>query len=122
TTRGAFCTHLFGLFRSDPTLERHRGLTYLLVDLRQPGVTVRPVRKLDGGEGFAEVFFDDAFVPDADVLGEVDQGWSVAMATTGSERGLTLRSPGRFNAVVANLIELYRERDGGPQPLDPALR
>jgi alkylation response protein AidB-like acyl-CoA dehydrogenase len=121
TTRGAFCTHLFGLFRSDPAAERHRGLTYFLVDLRQPGVTVRPVRKLDGDEGFAEVFFDDAFVADADVLGEVDQGWSVAMATTGSERGLTLRSPGRFNAVVSNLIGLYRERLAGP-PLDPALR
>ena len=116
TTRGAFCTHLFGLFRSDPTAERHRGLTYLLVDLRQPGVTVRPVRKLDGDEGFAEVFFDDAFVPDADVLGEVHQGWSVAMATTGSERGLTLRSPGRFNAVVENLVTLYGERP------DPELR
>jgi len=110
TTRGAFCTHLFGLFRSDPTAERHRGLTYLLVDLRQPGVTVRPVRRLDGDEGFAEVFFDEAFVPDADVLGEVHQGWSVAMATTGSERGLTLRSPGRFNAVVENLVTLYGER------------
>ena len=116
TTRGAFCTHLFGLFRSDPVAERHRGLTYLLVDLRQPGVTVRPVRKLDGDEGFAEVFFDDAFVPDADVLGEVHQGWSVAMATTGSERGLTLRSPGRFNAVVENLVELYRQRP------DPEVR
>ncbi len=116
TTRGAFCTHLFGLFRTDPTAERHRGLTYLLVDLRQPGVTVRPVRKLDGDEGFAEVFFDDAFVADRDVLGEVDQGWSVAMATTGSERGLTLRSPGRFNAVVENLVALYGDRP------DPTLR
>ena len=117
TTRGAFCTHLFGLFRSDPTAERHRGLTYLLVDLRQPGVTVRPVRKLDGDEGFAEVFFDDAFVADRDVLGEVHQGWSVAMATTGSERGLTLRSPGRFNAVVQNLVAL-----AGGRVLDPELR
>jgi alkylation response protein AidB-like acyl-CoA dehydrogenase len=122
TTRGAFCSHLFGLFRSDPGAERHRGLTYFLVDLRQPGVTVRPVRKLDGDEGFAEVFFDEAFVPDADVLGEVHQGWSVAMATTGSERGLTLRSPGRFNAVVANLVALYRERAGGVAVPDPALR
>src|SRR5205823_811071 len=60
TTRGAFCTHLFGLFRSDPAAERHRGLTYMLVDLRQPGVTVRPVRKLDGDEGFAEVVADGA--------------------------------------------------------------
>ncbi|HEV7861736.1 MAG TPA: acyl-CoA dehydrogenase family protein, partial [Acidimicrobiia bacterium] len=124
TTRGAFCTHLFGLFRSDPAAERHRGLTYFLVELRQPGVTVRPVRKLDGDEGFAEVFFDDAFVPDADVLGEVHQGWSVAMATTGSERGLTLRSPGRFNAVVENLIGLYRERSAaaGGAALGAGLR
>jgi alkylation response protein AidB-like acyl-CoA dehydrogenase len=123
TTRGAFCTHLFGLFRSDPSAERHRGLTYFLVDLRQPGVTVRPVRKLDGDEGFAEVFFDDAFVPDRDVLGELHQGWSVAMATTGSERGLTLRSPGRFNAVVGNLVTLYRQRAAaGDPPPDAGLR
>jgi hypothetical protein len=108
TTRGAFCTHLFGLFRTDPDAERHRGMTYFLVDLRAPGVTVRPVDKLDGDAGFAEVFLDDVFVPDADVLGEVNRGWNVAMATTGSERGLTLRSPGRFAAVMARLVDLYR--------------
>ena len=67
------------------------------------------------------MFFDDAFVPDRDVLGEVHQGWSVAMATTGSERGLTLRSPGRFNAVVANLVTLYQDR-AATTALDPALR
>ena len=122
TTRGAFCTHLFGLFRTDQSAERHRGLTYLLVDLRQAGVTVRAVRKLDGDEGFAEVFFDDALVPDADVLGDVHQGWSVAMATTGSERGLTLRSPGRFNAVVENLVALYSERVAAGATPDPARR
>jgi alkylation response protein AidB-like acyl-CoA dehydrogenase len=95
TTRGAFCTHLFGLFRTDPQAERHRGLTYFLVDLRAPGVQVRGFERFDGDEGFAEVFFDGAFVPDRDVLGEVDRGWSVAMATTGSERGLSgSRSPG----------------------------
>ena len=78
-------------------------------------MTVRPVDKLDGDAGFAEVFFDDVFVPDADVLGEVNKGWEVAMATTGSERGLSLRSPGRFMAVVDRLIDLYRERP------DPSL-
>jgi alkylation response protein AidB-like acyl-CoA dehydrogenase len=109
TTRGAFCTHLFGLFRTDPEAERHRGLTYFLVDLQSPGVTVRGVERLDGDEGFAEVFLDDVFVPDADVLGEPNQGWSVAMATTGSERGLTLRSPGRFMATAQRLIDLARE-------------
>jgi alkylation response protein AidB-like acyl-CoA dehydrogenase len=108
TTRGAFCTHLFGLFRSDPGSERHHGLTYLLVPLDTPGVTVRGFARLDGDEGFAEVFFDDAFVPDSAVLGGVGKGWSVAMATTGSERGLTLRSPGRYTATVTRLLELAR--------------
>lgn len=108
TTRGAFCDRLFGLFRTDPDAERHRGMSYLLVDLETDGVTVRGVDRLDGDEGFAEVFFDGAFVPDADVLGAVDQGWNVAMATTGSERGLTLRSPGRFMATANRLVDLYR--------------
>ena len=110
TTRGAFCTHLFGLFRSDPDAERHRGLTYFLVPLDAPGVSVRGFGRLDGDEGFAEVFLDDVLVPDADVLGEVHQGWRVAMATTSAERGLTLRSPGRFMAGAARLVDLWRER------------
>ncbi|MGH9031525.1 MAG: acyl-CoA dehydrogenase family protein [Acidimicrobiia bacterium] len=108
TTRGAFCDRMFGLFRSDPDAERHHGLTYFLVDLAAEGVTVRGFGRLDGDEGFADVFLEDVFVPDADVLGDVDQGWGVAMATTGSERGLTLRSPGRFTATADRLVELYR--------------
>ena len=119
TTRGAFCTHLFGLFRTDPLAERHNGMTYLLVDLDQQGVTVRGVERLDGDEGFAEVFFDDAFVPDNMVLGEVNKGWGVAMATTGSERGLTLRSPGRFLATARKLIDLAQQL---PDVASPALR
>ncbi|WP_334144475.1 acyl-CoA dehydrogenase family protein [Rhabdothermincola sp.] len=119
TTRGAFCTHLFGLFRTDPQAERHRGLTYFLVPLDTDGVTVRGVGRLDGDEGFAEVFFEDAFVPDDCVLGGVNEGWNVAMATTSSERGLTLRSPGRFTATAARLVELYRQRAG---EADPSVR
>ncbi len=108
TTRGAFCTHLFGIFRTDPDAERHRGLTYLAVPLDAEGVTVRGFGRLDGDEGFAEVFLDDVFVPDDHVIGEVGQGWKVAMSTTSSERGLTLRSPGRFIAAVDRLLELAR--------------
>jgi len=119
TTRGAFCNWLFGLFRTDPDAERHRGMSYLLVPLDAPGVTVRGVGRLDGDEGFAEVFFEDVFVPDADVLGGVNEGWGVAMATTSSERGLTLRSPGRFTAVVDRLVDLAR-RTGADR--DPVLR
>ncbi|MBX6391188.1 MAG: acyl-CoA dehydrogenase family protein [Frankia sp.] len=118
TTRGAFCTHLFGLFRTDPSATRHRGLTYFLVPLDAPGVTVRGFERLDGDEGFAEVFFDDVFVPDEDVLGGVNNGWQVAMATTSSERGLTLRPPGRFLATARRLVELARSRpDGVPGAL-----
>lgn len=122
TTRGAFCTHLFGLFRTDPASERHRGLTYFLVPLDTDGVTVRGFGRLDGDEGFAEVFFEDAFVPDDCVLGGVNQGWNVAMATTSSERGLTLRSPGRFIATANRLIGLYRRQLASGVPVDPALR
>src|SRR5690606_17791000 len=86
------------------------GLTYFLVPLDADGVTVRGFGRLDGDEGFAEVFFEDAFVPDDAVLGGVDQGWSVAMATTSSERGLTLRSPGRFKAAADRLLSLYERR------------
>jgi alkylation response protein AidB-like acyl-CoA dehydrogenase len=123
TTRGAFCDRLFGLFRSDPDAERHHGLTYFLVDLRAEGVTVRPVERLDGDEGFAEVFLEDVFVPDRDVLGAVHEGWRVAMATTGSERGLTLRSPGRFMAAAARLADLYRRHaDDGALDSNPTVR
>ncbi|MBX7159071.1 MAG: acyl-CoA dehydrogenase family protein [Acidimicrobiia bacterium] len=124
TTRGAFCDKLFGLFRTDPDAERHRGMTYLLVDLDAEGVTVRGVDRLDGDEGFAEVFFDGAFVPDADVLGGVNQGWSVAMSTTGSERGLTLRSPGRFMATAHRLVDLHRRcrEEAAPDLRDAVAR
>jgi hypothetical protein len=114
TTRGAFCTHLFGLFRSDPESQRHRGLTYLLVPLELDGITVRGFGRLDGDEGFAEVFFTEAFLPDEAVgtnvvLGEVDRGWRVAVSAASTERGL-LRSPGRYQATVASLLELCAER------------
>jgi alkylation response protein AidB-like acyl-CoA dehydrogenase len=121
TTRGAFCTHLFGLFRTDPDSARHKGLTYLLVPLDTAGVTVRGFGRLDGDEGFAEVFFDEAFladdaVPGGVVLGQPEGGWAVAMATAGSERGLTLRSPGRFLATAERLVALAAAKG------DPVLR
>ncbi len=68
---------------------------------------MRPIAQLDGEAGFAEVFFDEVFVPDADVLGAPGDGWRVAMSTAGNERGLSLRSPGRFCAAADRLVELY---------------
>jgi alkylation response protein AidB-like acyl-CoA dehydrogenase len=109
STRGAFSNRLFGLFRTGEPGTRHKGLTYFLVDLDQPAVTVSPVAKIDGTDGFADIFFDGAFVSDDDVLGQVGQGWSVAMSTAGNERSLSLRSPARFLYAVERLIELYHD-------------
>ncbi|MFV2171647.1 acyl-CoA dehydrogenase family protein [Actinomadura sp. LOL_016] len=119
SSRAAFADRGFGLFRSDPESERHRGLTYLMFPLDADGVTVRPIGRLDGKPAFAELFLDGVFVPDADVIGEPGKGWSVAMSTAGNERGLTLRSPGRFTAATERLVELWKER---ADPADTALR
>ncbi|WP_328611972.1 acyl-CoA dehydrogenase family protein [Amycolatopsis sp. NBC_00345] len=107
SSRAAFADRAFGLFRSDPESARHHGLTYLMADLRAPGVTVRPIPQLDGEPGFAEIFFDDVFVPDADVIGTPGNGWRVAMTTANNERGLSLRSPGRFLAAADRLVSLW---------------
>ncbi|ACZ00135.1 MULTISPECIES: acyl-CoA dehydrogenase family protein [Thermomonospora] len=112
SSRAAYAHWLFGLFRTDPDSVRHHGLTYFLVPLDAEGVTVRGIKQLDGEPGFAEVFFDEVFVPDDQVLGGVGKGWQVAMSTTGSERGLTLRSPGRFMAAADRLVALARETEG----------
>ncbi|MGW1500004.1 acyl-CoA dehydrogenase family protein [Streptomyces mirabilis] len=120
SSRAAFADRAFGLFRSEPGTPRpHQGLTYLMFDLRAPGVTVRPVGRLDGRPAFAEVFLDEVFVPDEDVIGEPGGGWRVAMSTAGNERGLTLRSPGRFLAAADRLVDLWR---GRADPSDTALR
>jgi alkylation response protein AidB-like acyl-CoA dehydrogenase len=115
SSRAAFADRAFGLFRTDPDTPRpHHGLTYLMFDLRAPGVTVRPIRRLDGKPAFAELFLDEVFVPDEDVIGEPGQGWRIAMSTAGDERGLMLRSPGRFLAGADRLFALWQAK-GGPE-------
>jgi alkylation response protein AidB-like acyl-CoA dehydrogenase len=120
SSRAAFADRAFGLFRCDPGAARpHQGLLQAMFGLREEGVTVRPIGRLDGRPAFAELFLDDVFVPDEDVIGEPGQGWRVAMSTAGNERGLTLRSPGRYLASAGRLLELWR-RQGDPR--DTALR
>jgi alkylation response protein AidB-like acyl-CoA dehydrogenase len=114
SSRATFADRGFGLFRTSG--ERHRGLTYFMFPLRADGVTVRPINQLDGEPGFAEIFLDDVFVPDEDVIGEVGNGWKVAMSTASNERGLSLRSPGRFLATAQRLLALWQALP------DPALR
>ncbi|MGP4083612.1 acyl-CoA dehydrogenase family protein [Streptomyces sp. KR55] len=115
SSRAAFADRAFGLFRSEPgTPKPHQGLTYVMFDLRAPGVTIRPVARLDGKPAFAELFLDAVFVPDEDVIGEPGQGWRIAMSTAANERGLTLRSPGRFLAAAGRLHELWQAQ-GSPE-------
>ncbi|TQF75125.1 acyl-CoA dehydrogenase [Rhodococcus spelaei] len=115
SSRAAFADWGFGLFRSDPEAQRHKGITYYMFDLRSKGVTVRPIDQLDGLPGFAEVFLEDVFVPDdpanpaeSGVIGAVNEGWRVAMSTASNERGLSLRSPGRFLAATDRLVQLWK--------------
>lgn len=109
SSRAVWADWGFGLFRSDAEAQRHRGLTYFLFPMDAPGITVRAIAQLDGTTGFAEIFFDDVFVPDHDVLGAPGDGWRVAMSTAGNERGLSLRAPGRFIAATERLIALQHE-------------
>ena len=87
TSAGHLADHIFLLVRSDPEAPKHKGITFLLVDMRQPGVEVRPIRMISGDSEFNEVFFTDAVCPKENVVGGVNNGWAVAMTLLGFERG-----------------------------------
>ncbi len=121
STRAVWADQCFGMFRTDPESKRHRGLTFILVPLNLEGITVRPIPQLDGLPGFAEIFFDNVKVPVERRLGGEGEGWQVAMATAGFERGLMLRSPARFQETARRLVQLYRDnRESADR--DPAIR
>lgn len=124
SSRAAFADWGFGIFRTDPSSSRHKGLTFILFDLNSPGITRRPIRQLHGDTGFAELFFDEVRVPVENCLAGDGQGWTIAMATAGFERGLMLRSPGRFQATARRLIELYRnyEAEASPAAREAVIR
>jgi alkylation response protein AidB-like acyl-CoA dehydrogenase len=119
STRAVYADWVFGLFRTDPDSERHHGLSKILVPLDAEGITVRPIPQLNGLPGFAEIFFDEVRVPAFNLLGGEGEGWRIAMATAGFERGLMLRSPARFQQAAKRLIELYRARRN--EVLDPTI-
>ena len=116
SSRAAFADWGFGMFRTDPDSKRHKGLTFILFDLNSPGITRRPIRQLHGDTGFAELFFDEVRVPVENCLAGEGEGWNVAMATAGFERGLMLRSPGRFQATAKRLVDLYRAHEAEASP------
>lgn len=114
SSRAVFGERAFGLFRSDPQAQRHKGLTYFMFDLHAQGVTVRPIAQLGGDTGFGEIFLDDVFVPDEDVIGEANDGWRAAMSTSSNERGMSLRSPARFLAPAERLVQQWKSN---PDPV-----
>jgi len=116
SSRASFADWGFGLFRTEAGSRRHNGLSFLLFDLDTPGITRRPIRQLHGNPGFAELFFDEVRVPVENRLAAEGSGWSVAMATAGFERGLMLRSPGRFQATASRLVDLFRAHSDEASP------
>ncbi|WP_433349619.1 acyl-CoA dehydrogenase family protein [Microtetraspora malaysiensis] len=110
----------FVVCRTEPGSQRHKGLSYLLVPMDQPGVEVRPITQMTGTGEFNEVFFDGARTAAANILGEPGDGWRVAMATLGYERGAsTLGQQIGFRRELAAVIEAAR-RSGAVD--DPVLR
>jgi alkylation response protein AidB-like acyl-CoA dehydrogenase len=87
TTQAQHADYVFLLTRTDPTVEQHAGISYLLVPMHQEGVDVRPITQVDGSSEFNEVFFTNAHCPKGNVIGGVNNGWKVAMTTLGFERG-----------------------------------
>jgi alkylation response protein AidB-like acyl-CoA dehydrogenase len=109
--------------QSDPDGQRYRNLTYLIVDMHAPGVEVRPLRQITGEAEFNEIFFSDVEVPAENLLGEVGQGWQVAMTTLLHERGtLGFALSAALDSNVQRLLELARERGVGPVERDAVAR
>lgn len=109
TSYGAFADWIFVLCRTDPDAERHDGITFIAVEMSTDGVEARPIVQLDGHAGFAEVFFTDARVPASNVVGEVNDGWRVAMTTLGAERDSPPRSATRYLKDLRTLIDICEQ-------------
>ena len=103
--------------RYDWDLPKQKGLVFLLLDMHAPGVEVRPLRQIDGGQHFAEVFFNDVVVPDGDRVGEPGEGWGVAMTTLLHERSSIGGGIGSFAMPFERIVEIARERGRNTDPL-----
>ncbi|SHN43093.1 acyl-CoA dehydrogenase [Cryptosporangium aurantiacum] len=115
TSGAQYCNRGLATVRTDPDVPKHQGITAMVIDLTAPGVEVRPLREITGEAMFNEVFFDNVFVPDEDVVGAVDAGWTVARATLGNER-VSIGGDSGLSAGAAALvtaIEKYGVTDAG---------
>ena len=123
TSGAQFSDWMFCLVRTDPDAPKHRGISYILIDMKTPGITVRPLVQMTGDAGFNEVFFEDVRVPRDNLVGELHQGWMVANATLFHERNM-LGSTTRTQMMMHNLLRLARShrRYGKPAAEDPVIR
>ena len=113
------------LVRTDPNAPKHRGMSYILVDMKSPGITVRPLRQMTGESEFNEVFFEDVRVPRANLVGEMNNGWGVALTTLMNERGTaSFGTQARFRIIYDNLVTLAKKSavNGRPAAQDPLIR
>ncbi|MBA7595465.1 putative acyl-CoA dehydrogenase FadE17 [subsurface metagenome] len=119
--RGDFC---YMTTRTDPEVPKHRGLSFFLVDMKTPGITVRPITNMIGADEFCEVYFDNVRVPRENMLGEKNQGWMVMMTTLSFERGTLASIAGSMRRTVDDLVAFAKEARYQGQPLagDPAVR
>jgi hypothetical protein len=118
TSAGHLADHIFTLARTDPDAPRHKGISFILVDMRQPGIEVRPIKMITGDSEFNEVFYTDAVAPKGEVIGGVNNGWAVAMTLLGFERGEAAAvSPIRYQAELDRLLLMAKERGVNNDPL-----
>jgi alkylation response protein AidB-like acyl-CoA dehydrogenase len=125
TTLGHIADWCMLVVRTDPDAPKHRGLSYLLVDMKSPGITVKPLRQMTGEAEFNEMFFEDVHVPRQNLLGGLNEGWRVATTTLMNERGTTaLASVMRYRIVFDEILDLVRSitRNGAPAISDPVVR
>jgi 3-oxochol-4-en-24-oyl-CoA dehydrogenase len=110
-TSGAhYCARGLATVRTDPEAPKHAGITTVIVDMKAPEVQVRPLRQMTGGSDFNEVFFNDLFVPDEDVVGTPNSGWTVARATLGNERVSIGGSGSFYEGLADQLVQLTEQR------------
>ncbi len=123
TSNAQFADWMFCLVRTDPQAPKHKGISYLLIDMKTPGITIRPLVQMTGDKGFNEVFFEDVKVPRANLVGELNQGWQVANTTLAHERnmlGSTTRTQQMFHGLLQ--IAQAKQRNGRPATKDPVVR
>lgn len=106
TSHSRFADWIFALVRTDPGARKHKGITFLIIDMKDPGVSLKPIRQMNHESDFSEVFFDNVLVPYENVIGEIGDGWSIAMTTLGHERGSGLNTAAHFHSLLQDAIEL----------------